>query len=115
MIGGIFMKLPLQITVRNASVSEVVKNEIRERVAKLEQFSSNIMGCHVTVDSPHRHQHQGVLYAVQIDLTVRGAELVVKRQPHEVAGQSQAQARELSKRSIAEGFWKGPPQRVKVP
>lgn len=77
------MKIPLQITVRNASVSEVVKNEIRERVDKLEQFSSNVMGCHVTVDSPHRHQHQGMKYAVQIDLTVRGAELVVKRQPDE--------------------------------
>jgi ribosomal subunit interface protein len=77
------MKLPLQITVRNASVSEVVMNEIRERVAKLEQFSGNMMGCRVTVDSPHRHQHQGMRYTVQIDITVRGAELVVKRQPHE--------------------------------
>ena len=77
------MKLPVQITVRNASVSEVVKNEIRDRVDKLEQFSNNIMGCRVTVDSPHRHQHQGMQYTVQIDLTVRGAELVVKRQPHE--------------------------------
>ncbi|MBI3812124.1 MAG: HPF/RaiA family ribosome-associated protein [Nitrospirae bacterium] len=77
------MKIPLRITVRNASVSEVVKNEIRERVDKLEQFSSNVMGCRVTVDSPHRHQHHGMQYAVQIDLTVRGAELVVKRQPHE--------------------------------
>ncbi|MBI3995678.1 MAG: HPF/RaiA family ribosome-associated protein [Nitrospirae bacterium] len=77
------MKLPLQITVRNASVSDVVKNEIRDRAVKLEQFSNNIMGCRVTVDSPHRHQHQGMQYAVQIDLTVRGFELVVKRQPHE--------------------------------
>ncbi|MBI3610789.1 MAG: HPF/RaiA family ribosome-associated protein [Nitrospirae bacterium] len=77
------MKLPLQITVRNASVSEVVKDEIRERADKLEQFSNNLMGCRVTVDSPHRHHHQGVRYTVQIDITVRGAELVVKRQPHE--------------------------------
>jgi ribosomal subunit interface protein len=77
------MKLPVQITVRNASVSDVVKNEIRDRVDKLEQFSNNIMGCRVTVDSPHRHQHQGMQYTVQIDLTVRGAELVFKRQPHE--------------------------------
>ncbi len=77
------MELPLQITVRNTSVSEVVMNEIRERVGKLEQFSGNIIGCRVTVDSPHRHQHQGMRFTVQIDLSVRGAELVVKRQPQE--------------------------------
>ena len=77
------MKLPLQITVRNASVSEAVKNEIREKASKLDQFSDHIVGCRVTVDSPHRHRHQGIQYKVQIDLTVHGSELVVKRQPHE--------------------------------
>jgi ribosomal subunit interface protein len=77
------MKIPLQITVRNVSVSEVANNEIRERAEKLDQFSNNIVGCRVTVDNPHRHQHQGVRYTVQIDLTVRGGELVIKRQPHE--------------------------------
>ncbi|HUK56881.1 MAG TPA: ribosome-associated translation inhibitor RaiA [Nitrospiria bacterium] len=77
------MKLPLQITVRNASVSDAVKNEILEKASKLDQYSDHIMGCRVTVDSPHRHQHQGMRYEVQIDLTVRGSELVVKRQPHE--------------------------------
>lgn len=77
------MKLPLQITVRNVSVSEVANNEIRERAEKLDQFSNNIVGCRVTVDNPHRHQHQGVRYTVWIDLTVRGGELVIKRQPHE--------------------------------
>jgi len=77
------MKIPLQITVRNASISEAVNNDIREKASKLDQFSDHIMGCRVTVDSPHRHQHQGMLYNVQIDLTVQGSELVVKRHPHE--------------------------------
>lgn len=77
------MKLPLQITVRNASISEAVKNEIREKASKLDQYSNNIIGCRVTVNSPHRRKHQGLLYNVQIDLTVRGSELVVKHHPHE--------------------------------
>jgi ribosomal subunit interface protein len=77
------MELPLQITVRNVSVSEAVKDDIRNKAAKLDHFSDNIIGCRVTVDSPHRHQHHGVLYNVQIDLAVRGAELMVKRQPNE--------------------------------
>jgi ribosomal subunit interface protein len=77
------MKIPLQVTVRNVSISEVAHREIQDRAEKLDQFSNNIMGCRVTVDNPHRHQHKGVLYAVRIDMTVRGGEFVVKRQPHE--------------------------------
>jgi len=77
------MKLPLQITVHNVSVSEAVRDDIRNKTVKLDHFSDNIIGCRVTVDSPHRHQHQGLLYNVRIDLTVPGAELVVKRQPNE--------------------------------
>jgi ribosomal subunit interface protein len=77
------MKIPLQITVRNASVSEAVHNDIREKASKLDQYSDHIIGCRVTVDNPHRHQHQGMLYKVQIDLTVHGSELVVKLHPHE--------------------------------
>jgi len=96
------MELPVQITVRNASVSEVVKNEILDRVNKLEQFSNNIMGCRVTVDSPHRHKHQGILYRVQIDLTVRGAELVFKRQPHEDIYVAIRDAFEAARRQLEE-------------
>ncbi len=77
------MKLPIQITARNVSPSEAVKEAIFERAASLEQFSDRIMGCRVMVEAPHRHHHQGVQYNVRIDLTVPGAELVVKHQAHE--------------------------------
>jgi len=77
------MEFPVQITVRNASISDIAKDEIRERAIKLEQYSGNIVGCRITVDNPHRHRHQGVRYTVRIDLTVRGGEVVIKRQPHE--------------------------------
>ncbi|HXC61575.1 MAG TPA: HPF/RaiA family ribosome-associated protein, partial [Nitrospiria bacterium] len=79
----ITMELPLQITVRNVSVSEAVMDDIRNKAVKLGHFSDNIIGCRVTVDGPHRHHHQGVLYNILIALAVRGAELVVKRQPNE--------------------------------
>ena len=77
------MKLPLQITVRNVSVSEAAKDNIRDRAAKLDLFYDRIMSCRVIVEAPHRRQHQGVLYNVRIDMTVPGAELVVKREPDE--------------------------------
>jgi len=81
--GGTVMRLPLQITVRNVSLSEVAKDDIREKAAKLDTFCDRIMSCRVVVEAPHRHRHQGLLYNVRIDMTVPGGELVVKREPHE--------------------------------
>lgn len=77
------MKLPLQITARNVSLSETAEATIRDKAAKLDTFYDRIMSCRVVVDAPHRHQHQGVLYNVRIDITVPGGELIVKREPHE--------------------------------
>lgn len=75
------MIIPLQITFRNMKVSEVVDARIREEVAKLETFYKGIMHCRVVVELPHRHHKSGDLYHVRIDMTVPGAELVVKREP----------------------------------
>lgn len=77
------MKLPLQITVRNMSLSSAAEENIREKAAKLDGVCENIMSCRVVVEAPHKRHHKGVLYNVRIDMTVPGSELVVKREPHE--------------------------------
>jgi ribosomal subunit interface protein len=77
------MMIPLQITVRNVSLSEAAKQAIREKAEKLDKFYDRIMSCRVVVEAPHRHNRHGVLYNVRIDLTVPGGELLVKREPHE--------------------------------
>ncbi len=75
------MILPIQITFRNLEPSETVEKWIREEAAKLDEFYNRIMGCRVVVEIPSRRRKWGGLYHVRIDLTVPGAELVVKRQP----------------------------------
>jgi ribosomal subunit interface protein len=77
------MKLPLQITTRNVSLSETAMSTIREKAAKLESFYDRIMSCRVLVEAPHRHKHQGIRYNVRIDLTIPAHEIVVKREPNE--------------------------------
>ena len=77
------MELPLQITVRNVSLSEVAEENIRTRAARLDRFFDRIMGCRVVVEAPHRHHRKGILYNVRIDITVPGEELIIKREPHE--------------------------------
>lgn len=71
------MQIPLQITFRHMAPSPAVEAAIRKHTDHLEHFSKRIMGCHVVVEAPHQHQHQGKLYSVRIDLTVPGEEIPV--------------------------------------
>jgi len=73
------MPIPLQITFRHMDHSPVLENRIRELAERLEKFSTQIMRCHVVVEAPHQHQHQGQVFDVHIELTVRGREIAIKR------------------------------------
>jgi ribosome-associated translation inhibitor RaiA len=53
------MEKPLQITIRGMEHSEALDAHIRDKALKLEEFYPRMIGCHVTVEEPHRHHHQG--------------------------------------------------------
>ena len=78
---GKAIKIPLQITFKNMEPSEVVEAHIRDAAQKLDVFYDDIMGCRVLVETPHQHHRKGKKYHVRIDLTVPGAEFVIKRAP----------------------------------
>ncbi|ALP53085.1 RNA polymerase subunit sigma-54 [Candidatus Tenderia electrophaga] len=96
------MKLPLQITSRNVSLSETAEQAIHEKAAKLDQFYDRIMGCRVLVEAPHRHQHQGNQYNVRLDITVPGAEIVIKREENEDLYVAIRDAFEAAQRKVKE-------------
>lgn len=75
------MEKPVQITFRQMDPSEAVEAKIRARAKKLEKFYDHIMGCHVIVEAPHKHQRKGKLYWVHLDITVPDGEIVVNRNP----------------------------------
>ncbi len=77
------MQTPLQITFRDVPHSDALEAHIREKAAKLESLFSPIMACHVKVELPHKHKHQGRTFCVSLDLRVPGAELVVNHHHHE--------------------------------
>lgn len=77
------MQRPLQIVFRNMPPSDAVETHIKEKVEKLELFYSHIIGCNATVEIAGKHQHQGNLFNVRLDITVPGSELVVNRDMHE--------------------------------
>jgi ribosomal subunit interface protein len=77
------MLLPLQITVRGMEGSAALEARVRELAARLERFSAQIVRCHVIVEAPHRHGHQGRVYEVHIQVTTPGGSIVASREHRE--------------------------------
>ncbi len=75
---GAIMQTPLRITFRHMEPSPAVEERIREYVGHLERFHERITGCHVVVERPAAHRHKGAPFAIKIDVTVPGEEIVVR-------------------------------------
>jgi ribosome-associated translation inhibitor RaiA len=73
------MQVPLQVTFRHMEPSPTLEARIRELAKRLEKFSGRIIRCHVIVEAPHRHQHQGALYEIRVDITAAGKEIAIRR------------------------------------
>ena len=73
------MQRPVQITFHDVDRSPALETHIREKVSKLEEFHPHIIGCHVTVEVPHKHHKQGQQFNVRIEVQVPGGEVVVSR------------------------------------
>ncbi len=72
---------PIDIVFRNMHQSVAIETKIREQAKKLGRYYDAIISCRIVIEIPHKHQHQGQLFHVCIDLTVPNAELVVSRDP----------------------------------
>lgn len=74
------MQTEPRIAFQNMDPSPAVEADIRERIAKLEEFHSRLTGCSVVVQAPHRSGTHGRIFEVRIDLTVPGEEIAVTRE-----------------------------------
>ncbi len=72
---------PTQITFRDVPPSAAVEARIHDEADALHHYYDRIQRCRVVVEMPHRHHHQGRLYAIRVDLTVPGRELVIGHDP----------------------------------
>jgi len=73
------MKLPIEITFSHMEPSAALESRIRELASRLEKFSAQIMRCHIVVEAPGHHSHQGGLFDFRIDITVPGEEIAIRR------------------------------------
>jgi ribosome-associated translation inhibitor RaiA len=73
---------PTQITFRGLKPSEELKNEVRDRIAWLEQFYPPLMACRVRLQAPHRYRSHGRHMHVTIEMTVpRHPPVVITHEP----------------------------------
>jgi ribosomal subunit interface protein len=77
------MQLPLQITIKDIPHSLVLENHIQQKAKKLNTVYRRIISCRVVVDLEQKHQHQGKLFNVRIDVTVPGEEFAVTHYSNE--------------------------------
>lgn len=77
------LQTQLQISFRNMESSPTAEEHVRERVAKLEHFYDRVVACRVVIEQHHRHQQQGRLFHVRVDVSIPGRTIVVNRDPAE--------------------------------
>ena len=77
------MLKPLHIAFRGMEPPIGLEDDIRDRAEALTHFFDRITACNVVVEARHRHQRQGRLYQVHIEVRVPGRTIVVGRGPSE--------------------------------
>lgn len=76
------MRVPPEISYRGVDKTPALETLIAEKIAKLEQFYTQISSCHLAIEKVHDHPDSGSPYRVRIDITVpEDREIVVDKSP----------------------------------
>lgn len=70
------MAIPLQVTFKGMDPSPAMEARIRDKAGRLERFADFILRCHVTIEAPHQHHHQGRMYRARVELDVPQGRIV---------------------------------------
>ena len=81
--------VPLQVTFHNMRRMASVEREIAERVEELQTLPGRIIGCHASVEMPHKHHQNGNTVQVRVSLALAG-ELIVTRKSTSAATPARA-------------------------
>jgi ribosome-associated translation inhibitor RaiA len=75
------MKKGTPIAIRGVRVPSRLRREVERRIAALEHFYPDLVGCRAVIEGPGRRHRTGGPYVVRIELRVPGGDpIVVDRQ-----------------------------------
>ncbi len=77
------MRDPVEITLRGVAESRALQRYISDETRRLERKCDRIQACHVVVEAVHQRRLHGAQYAVRINITLPGTEVVVNREHSE--------------------------------
>ncbi|MBD3246150.1 MAG: HPF/RaiA family ribosome-associated protein [Candidatus Omnitrophica bacterium] len=76
------MQVPLELSFRGVEDTQILEDEVRAGVARLERVCDHIISCKVAVEKTQMHQERGNPFRIRIDLTVPpGHEIAVRKEP----------------------------------
>ncbi len=62
-------------TFRDMDPSPALQAAAERWVARLEQVCDRMISCHISIELPHRHHHQGAAFEVHVVIGVPGAQI----------------------------------------
>lgn len=65
-----------QVVFKGMEPSPALEADIARRIEQLERAAPLVQSCRVVVEVPHRHQTNGRLYGVVVDVTLPGRQIV---------------------------------------
>jgi ribosomal subunit interface protein len=74
------MRNPVDITLRGVAESGALQRYIGDAARRLERQCDRMQACHVVVEALHYRRLQGAQFAVRINITLPGTEVVVNRE-----------------------------------
>jgi len=74
------MRNPVEITLRGVPRSGALERYVAEEADKLDLDFGRILACNVVIEAVHRPKQQGAQFAVRVNITLPGTEVVVNRE-----------------------------------
>jgi len=74
------MQNPVAIVLRGIPQSGALERYIGEQARKLDRVCDRLLSCHVLAEALHRQKQQGGRFAVRLNITLPGTEVVVNRE-----------------------------------
>ena len=74
------MRDPVEITLRGIPRSSALERYVGEQARALDRQCERIQACHVVAEALHRPKRQGAQFAVRLNITLPGTEVVVNRE-----------------------------------